>query len=108
MGMPASICAPSNAPMETLSRILAQEASLDMAVFNPYFLKQPFSRVITIGAQSVRGMMPNTGTDLFRLSVLPAQALLRAPGGTIAIKPAAAGRLMDFLRNSLRSPLRGR
>ena len=39
MGMPASMCAPSSSPMATLSRMLAQDASLESATSRPYFLK---------------------------------------------------------------------
>ena len=58
MGMPANMCAPSSSPMATLSRILAQDASLGQRHVQAIFLEITFSAATTNGAQSVRGINP--------------------------------------------------
>src|SRR6478736_2921699 len=56
-------CAPSNSPVNILSRTLAQDASFDTSTFTPYFAKRPSSFAITRGAQSVRGIKPKRITS---------------------------------------------
>src|ERR1700737_1875067 len=59
MGIENRQCAPSSSPFNNLSRILAQEASLESSTSTPYLAKSPNSLAATSGAQSVRGINPN-------------------------------------------------
>ena len=57
-GMPKSMCVAWFSPRLILSRIAAQEASLEIVDSMPYFLNSPNSCAITIDEQSVKAMMP--------------------------------------------------
>src|SRR3990167_8682368 len=81
IGMPASMCAPSSAPIETLSRMFAQEASFEIWLLMPCFAKYPFSCAITSGAQSVSGMMPSVRSVFSS----PSPPAAQAPPGTRAV-----------------------
>ena len=54
--MGASICAPSSTPIASLSRMLAQDVSLESSTSRPCFANMPFSLATTKGAQSVSGI----------------------------------------------------
>ena len=58
IGKGPSMWAPSSAPMATLSRILAQEASRLSSTLRPSPAKKPFSWATARGAQSLRAMKP--------------------------------------------------
>src|SRR5687768_11017899 len=60
--------APSSSPVRILSLTLAHEASLDTSTFTPYFSNKPSSLAITIGAQSVNGIIPSLITSFWLTS----------------------------------------
>ena len=53
------MCVAWFSPRLILSRIAAQDASLEIVDSMPYFLNSPNSCAITIDEQSVKAMMPN-------------------------------------------------
>lgn len=67
------MCALSSSPRATLSRMLAQEASLERLTSRPYFLKSPFSNATTKEAQSVSGMKPSRSVLTSGASPVPAK-----------------------------------
>ena len=58
IGMPSSMCVAWFSPIDSLSRMTAHDASLEMTEVMPNCLKNPSSCAMTIGAQSVSAMMP--------------------------------------------------
>src|SRR6187455_633916 len=62
-------CAPSSSPVKILSLTFAQEDSFDTSTFTPYFSNKPSSLAITIGAQSVNGIIPRRITSFSLTSV---------------------------------------
>ena len=59
IGIGASICAPSNSPIATLSRMLAHDDSRTTVTSRPSCAKKPFSRATTTGAESFSAMIPS-------------------------------------------------
>src|SRR6266851_9433697 len=57
-GMPISMCVAWFSPIDSLSRITAQDASFEITESMPYFLNSPNSCPITMEEQSVSAMMP--------------------------------------------------
>ena len=66
-GRGASIWAPSSAPIATLSRILAHDASRERSTDRPSASKNPFSRATTRGAQQFNAMKPSRSLVRSRL-----------------------------------------
>ncbi len=58
IGIGPSMWAPSNRPTETLSRILAQDASRDSVTSSPSAAKKPFSLAAITVPASLSGMKP--------------------------------------------------
>src|SRR6185369_14676106 len=77
-------------PFTSLSRTLAQLASLLGVILTPYFLSMPSTEAITTLAQSVSGMKPIFTSSFSGLSEPWAQTALRRAGDTPAAPTAAA------------------
>src|SRR5580765_5137906 len=118
--MPMSMCVAWFSPSDSLSRMTAHDASFDTTELMPNFLKYPSSCAMTIGAQSVRAIMPKRmfgvsgessaytlpthppGRPFIRVAaLLAATAVLRNLRLFIGIlRPAEAGRYDDVVRTS--------
>lgn len=93
---PYSACAACSSPFTSLSRTLAQEASLEGMILMPHFSLNFITEAITTDAQSVRGIKPTVTSFNSGASEPAAQAALRKPGGSIDIRAAPPGNMELF------------
>src|SRR6185369_4906503 len=80
--------AQSSSPLTSLSRTEAHEASLVGMILMPYFSSNFMTEAMTTEAQSVSGMKPIRTSFFSGASEPAAQAPLRTPGETMAIREA--------------------